>query len=327
MTIQRIYKYLLTIAVAAVLPAATASAQLVFRVCSETCPDPLRDPAGAAACHARIAACESKLTLYNGYMGQLGAGVTTYQLPALYREILQPFYSSNLSNWRFAYSDRQPPNNATTDCNVTYYNDIGFVTLLKAGILTRSWDWLFHELRHFTQCGQLGSRDAYAKMWFGHLEYAFIQNNNLETLHDRMPMEGDAESVATRVMESTRPLRDAKNRLVKPIAVSLAGPGGSVLPDRTTIAMGRYQVTAKIDGGSDPLEKNWSLKSPGATYFAPVPASVLNDGAAFALTPSTAGEYTLRLYVSQPGSNLVTASRQVVISVVSGTKTGSVIQE
>jgi hypothetical protein len=91
--------------------------------------------------------------------------------------------------------------------------------------------------------------------------------------------------------------------------------------------MGRYQVTAKIDGGSDPLEKNWSLKSPGATYFAPVPASVLNDGAAFALTPSTAGEYTLRLYVSQPGSNLVTASRQVVISVVSGTKTGSVIQE
>src|SRR5215207_4059014 len=50
----------------------STGAQLVFQVCRETCPDPLRDPAGFAACHARIAECESKLTAYNGYMGQLG---------------------------------------------------------------------------------------------------------------------------------------------------------------------------------------------------------------------------------------------------------------
>ena len=60
-----------------VVPVASLSAQLVFQVCKETCPDPLRDPGGAAMCHARIAACETKLTSYNSYMAQLGAGVTT----------------------------------------------------------------------------------------------------------------------------------------------------------------------------------------------------------------------------------------------------------
>ena len=33
-----------------------------------------RDPGGAAICHARIATCETKLSIYSGYMGQLGAG-------------------------------------------------------------------------------------------------------------------------------------------------------------------------------------------------------------------------------------------------------------
>ena len=91
----------------------SASAQ-VFPVCRETCPDPFRDPVGAAACQARISACDGKLASYRAYMTQLGAGVTTYQLPAIYRELLQPFYSANLANWRFGFSDRQPPNNATT---------------------------------------------------------------------------------------------------------------------------------------------------------------------------------------------------------------------
>src|SRR5215204_2831457 len=130
----------------------STGAQIVFQVCRETCPDPLRDPAGFAACHARIAECESKLTAYNGYMGQLGAGATRYQLPTKYREILQPFYSSNLGNWRFAFGDRQPPNNATTDCTVTYFNRANFVLLLRKGELDGGWDWLFHEIEHFNQC-------------------------------------------------------------------------------------------------------------------------------------------------------------------------------
>ena len=298
------------------LPLASASAQLVFQVCKETCPNPLTDPAGAAVCQARITVCESKLTAYNGYMAQLVAGVTTYSLPAKYREILQPFYSRNLGDWRFGFADRQPPGNATTDCNVTYFNRANFVNLLRDGNLDGFWDWLFHELRHFSQCGQLGSRDAYAKMWFGHLELAFIQNNNLATLHDRMLMEADADGVAMTVMEKTKTMRDINNRLVRPFVVALEGPGATVLPDKTYISTGTYQVAGKVSGGSDPVERNWWVKRPGMTYFEQFPASVVNDGRGFVLSAPTTGEYTLRLHVRQPGSNLPEAMRQIVLSAI-----------
>ena len=309
---------LLALALACATPATRPlSAQLVFQVCRETCPDPLRDPVGAAACHARVAACESKLTTYNAYMAQLGAGVTTYQLPAVYRDLLQPFYSANLANWRFGFSDRQPTGNATTDCTVTYFNRANFVLLLRNGTLDGFWNWLFHELRHFTQCQQLGTRDAYAKMWFGHLELAFLQNNNLATIHDRMIMEGDADNVATRVMTSTLPLRDLNNRLVRPIAVVLAGSSGQVLGDRVTTRVGNTQrFIAQVTGGSDPLERIWRWRVPGSTLLAAAPANVVDAGNAFQFTPTVAGTYHVRVRVRQPGSNLAEAVKQIAVDVL-----------
>ena len=309
-------RFILAAIFSTVVPVASLSAQLVFQVCKETCPDPFRDPGGAAVCQARISLCETKLTAYNTYMAQLSAGVTTYQLPAKYREILQPFYSANLANWRFGFADRQPPGNATTDCNVTYFNRAGFVTLLRDGNLDGFWGWLFHELRHFSQCGQLGSRDAYSKMWFGHLELAVIQSSNLETLHDRMLMEADADNVATTVLAGTRTMRDIHDRLVRPIVVTLAGPSGAVLADRTTIGKGTYDISGRVTGGSDPLERNWWVKRPGTTIFAQVPSSVLNEARVFHLIADVTGEYTLRLHVRQPGSNLPEASRQIVLNAV-----------
>jgi hypothetical protein len=298
--------------------ARSTSAQLVFQVCRETCPDPLRDPVGAAQCHARIAACESKLTAYNGYMLQLGAGTPTYQLPAMYRELLQPFYSADLSGWRFAFSDHQPPDNATTDCTVTYFNRANFVLLLREGKLDGMWGWLFHELRHFTQCQQMaGTRDAYAKMWFGHLELAFLQNNDLATIHNRMIMEGDANAVSDRVMASTVVLRDAKNRLVRPIAVTLAGSSGQVLGDRITVRVGSTQrFTAKVTGGSDPLERIWRWRIPETLQLVAAPANVVDAGNGFQFTPTTTGTYYVRVRVHQPESNLVDAIRQVTVDVL-----------
>jgi hypothetical protein len=309
-------RFIVAAIISTVVPVASLSAQLVFQVCKETCPDPFRDPGGAAMCQARISLCESKLTSYNSYMLQLSAGVPTYQLPAKYREILQPFYSGNLANWRFGFADRQPPGNATTDCNVTYFNRAGFVTLLRDGNLDGLWGWLFHELRHFSQCNQLGSRDAYSKMWFGHLELAFIQSNNLETLHDRMLMEADAETFAVTVLERTRTMRDIHGHLVKPFVVTLAGPSGALLADRTTISKGTYDVSGSVTGGHDPVERNWWVKRPGMTYFEQVPASVVNDGRGFHLNAPVTGEYTLRLHVRQPGSNLPEAMRQIVLVAV-----------
>ena len=178
----------------AFVPLNEANAQ--YAVCNETCPSPLTNPVGAATCAARIAQCNHNLTLYAGYMTQLGALVTLYQLPQLYRDVLRQFYPGvNLDNYRFGYSNRQPSGNATTDCSVTYWNDsqATYVAALRGGNLNtdQQWRWLFHELRHFGQCLAVGGRWAYAKMWFGQLETTFIQNSDLATLHDRMPMEGN----------------------------------------------------------------------------------------------------------------------------------------
>lgn len=294
-----------------------AGGQLVFQVCRETCPDPLRDPGGAAICHARIATCETKLTLYNSYMAQLGGGVTTYQLPTMYRELLQPFYNNALSGWRFGFSDRQPPANATTDCTVTYFNRANFVNLLKDGNLDGLWNWLFHELAHYDQCRLLGTRDAYAKMWFGHLEVAYIQNNNLETLHDRMMMEGSAETVATRVMDRTKPLRDVNNRLVRPIAVALKNASGQVLGDKVTVVAGStYRVTASITGGSEPLTKSWRWKTPATGYYATAPSRVLDGGNSFNVGSPTVGTYKVMLHVGQAESNLVPGVKELTVEVV-----------
>lgn len=294
-----------------------ASAQLVFQVCRETCPDPFRDPAGALACQHRIAACESKLPLYITYMAQLGAGVTTYQLPAKYREVLQPFYSANLANWRFGFSDRQPPGNATTDCSVTYFNRANFVLLLRNGELDGMWSWLFHELGHFNQCRQLGSRDAYAKMWFGHLELAVLQNSDIATIHDRMIMEGQADAVSQSVVTSTIPLRDLTNRLVRPIAVDLAGSSGQVLGDRVSYRLGNTQrFTARVTGGSDPLERIWTWRVPGTTQLVSAPNNVVDAGDGFRFAPTVVGTYYVRVRVRQPGSNLAEAIRQVTVDVL-----------
>jgi hypothetical protein len=122
-------------------------------------------------------------------------------------------------------------------------------------------------------------------------------------------------------MDKTVTMRDTRNRLVKPIVVALAGPSGAVLGDRTTILTGTYQVTGKVSGGSDPLERNWWVKRPGMTYFEQFPASVVNDGRDFVLSVPTTGDYTLRLHVRQPGSNLPEASRQIVLTVMSAPRT------
>lgn len=57
-----------------------------FQVCARQC------AFGDAACAAAVAACETKIHTYNIYMDQMGAGVTKYQLPDVYRDILRARY-------------------------------------------------------------------------------------------------------------------------------------------------------------------------------------------------------------------------------------------
>src|SRR5688572_11195700 len=74
------------------LPGSVTAAQGVSAACFETCPNALADPAGATACAARISLCQTKLLLYQSYMGQLSTGVSRLALPGLYTQILQQHY-------------------------------------------------------------------------------------------------------------------------------------------------------------------------------------------------------------------------------------------
>ena len=96
----------------------------VAATCQRTCPDVTRFPAEHAACLAEIAACQTRLGLYDTYMAQLGAGVTRRALPQVYVDVLQRFYpGASLATYRFGYSPRQPAR-ATTDCSVAQITEL-----------------------------------------------------------------------------------------------------------------------------------------------------------------------------------------------------------
>ncbi len=142
--------------------------------------------------------CISKIKLYQTYMAQLRSRTKMYRLPPKYLRYASLYPQlGNLKGYRFGYSNHQPKQNATTDCNKTYYNDKKYVNQLKQGRVhsTRLY-WLLHELQHYNQCKRVGGRDNYALMWFRDLDISIIRKRNLKNIHDRMPMEKEATNVA-----------------------------------------------------------------------------------------------------------------------------------
>lgn len=151
--------------------------------------------------------CETKVVLYRRYMDLLGAGVKLHHLPDGYVDQLKAYYPNvNLRSVRFGFSDRQPSGNATTDCHNMYFSSRDYTEKLRTGTLTVNDDlsWLYHELRHTEQCKEVGGRDPFAEMWFKDFEYSALTTNlnnpdYYKVLHDKMPMERDADTRATAV--------------------------------------------------------------------------------------------------------------------------------
>jgi hypothetical protein len=175
------------------------------RACAECEPQPggldLACAAEALACRSAVSLCEAKLAAYRAQMDELAAGVELSLLPGSYRRVLARFFPRlDLAGVRFGWSDRQPADNAITDCDRIYFARADFVARLRSEELraTSEWLWLLHELRHAEQCTLLGGRDAYAARWLDELGLAFLADADLATLHDRLPMEGDADARAER---------------------------------------------------------------------------------------------------------------------------------
>ena len=183
------------------------------------------DPCASAdlACQATLALCQAKIRAYTVYMEQLDTGRPKYPLPEIYRDILRPHYPQvDFDKIRFAYSDQQPPDNATTDCDVIFFNDTRYVSALRDAGPNDRWTWLLHELEHPAQCAAANGREGYAKRWWSELETAVRESGEtidvfqsteqlakqLQALyvrvHASMPMEKAADAKAEVVLAELR---------------------------------------------------------------------------------------------------------------------------
>jgi hypothetical protein len=174
-------------------------------------------------CRAELALCQAKISAYAIYMDQIDTGQPKYPLPEIYQEILRPHYPQvDFGKIRFAYSDQQPPDNATTDCDVIYFNDARYVSALRDAGPNDRWTWLLHELEHPAQCAAAGGREGYAKRWWSELETAVRESGETIDLlqsteqlakqlqglyvrvHASMPMERAADARAEAVLQELR---------------------------------------------------------------------------------------------------------------------------
>ncbi len=238
------------------------------------------------ACQTQQADCQAKFLLYDAYLTQMGFGVPMYSLPALYRDVLaQYFPNANLSEVEFGYSDRQPANNATCDCDNIYFNNASYVSDLQEGTIENSFYWILHELRHFEQCREQGSRDAFAKLWWDHLSQtdltSLIEDGNWDQVHDEMQMEGDAtargQSVQTQLESCC--IHPSTGRLIRPLEVA-------PMVFSTTNPQFNEGLTVSVEAshGAEPYAYEWSWKRPSNVTFQPVSSS-----------PSTPNEVVLAL--------------------------------
>ncbi|CAN5698798.1 hypothetical protein BH23GEM9_BH23GEM9_19770 [soil metagenome] len=293
------------------------SAQFVVPACDMRCPPPrLCAPfdgacndynASVTKCQTEQASCQAKFMMYDAYLQQMGMGVTLYNLPALYREELaQYFPAANLADVRFGYSNRQPDSNATTDCDRIYFNNAGYVDAVRTGTLQHDnsalhhFSWLLHELTHFEQCRQVGSRDAYAKMWWDHLSEAefqtLIETGNWMTVHDQMQMENEADTRRDQVL-MTLPgccIHPFSRLLIRPLTVAPLSFTPAQPSDGQAM---QFQVSAA--NGAEPLSYRWVVYQQGTFGMTEIGTTPM-----VTYTPSSPGNWTVQLQVTQPAGAL-----------------------
>ena len=325
---------------------------LAFEVCARNCGTPPN-----AACVAEIAACEVRIHAYNIYMGQMGLGQQTRQLPGVYRDILIPQYPQiNFNTYRFGFADRQPPNNATTDCAVTWFNSQPYVDALAAAGPNADYFWLLHELTHVEQCTAIGGRERYANRWWNEMTTAATTrgvtinfNQTPEALaaqigavfaqvHDIMPMEIAASRKGDSVAANIRKCCIANDdKPIRPLTISGINDGLEGGGSRRILG-----VTAT--GGDAPFKSTWRIKNPGEVNFETQPQNLVR-GLELLWTPKKIGgkvvtdainttiswTYAIEVDVAQEDSDLDhrTARRSITLkdvqfhSMIDGGKPGT----
>ena len=343
---------LIAAALAVLVTAVPAGA---FQVCARACA--ITD----AVCIAGVVACETRIHAYNIYMDQMGAGQQRFQLPAVYRDLLRLRYpQANFVNYRFAFSDRQPANNATTDCAITYFNSQAQVDALRnaAANPVERWHWLLHEVTHVEQCTAAGGRERYANRWWNELMTAAAASGraidfnqppealaaqigaHAAALHDAMPMEQAADNKATAVLTALGGCcMSSDRRPIRPLEIS-------AINDRLDAGMKLQRIlSVTAVNGDRPLTSVWRIKSPGESNFVTQPQNLVNGlellwrpktDKSLAQTVNTATgqtltwKYDVQVDVSQGNSGLgqrtasksITLSERVFSTTIDGRKIG-----
>ena len=142
--------------------------------------------------------------LYKTFMSLMSSGVQMKAMPYALIQKLDPYYANNLNIVRYGHASRLS-NTAITDCTKIYFSskDMTDAIAKNTPLTASSMRWLLHELAHTEQCYKVGGREAYAKMWFKDLGTALVtppfSSNDMKEIHDKMPMEKDAEAKAVQV--------------------------------------------------------------------------------------------------------------------------------
>jgi len=201
-------------------------------VCGDSCPE------ADLACNAALALCEAKIRVFGIYMAQIDARQPKYALPQIYRDILRSHYPQvDLGKIRFAFSDQQPPDNATTDCNRIYFSDAAHVDALRNAGPNPKWLWLLHELTHTEQCVGAGGREKYALRWWGELETAVRESGEtIDVFQTTEQLVKQLQALYLRV-HATMPMEQAADAKAEAVLASLSGccmgPDGTPIRPRS----------------------------------------------------------------------------------------------
>jgi len=138
------------------------------------------------------------------------------KLPHWFIQKFQKFYKNNLKSVEVHESTKVVGSNAMTDCSKIYFPK-GSILSALAGKQENfnKLRWLLHEVSHTEQCYKKGGRNNYAGMWFGNLPIGVLSaigkadtdgdgaiDKYKDRLHDKMPMESDAEQKARELSKS-----------------------------------------------------------------------------------------------------------------------------
>jgi hypothetical protein len=150
--------------------------------------------------------------LYDGYKAWMRKweGKADTPLPPPLAQFVKKHYPKvDVSKIRFGYVSSTPSSTCITDCNHIYCDDHDVIDSIKRGVIPQDdADLVFHELTHTEQCSELGGREAYAKFWFKNVPVGFfnaidgdVKDDFKDDLHDKMPMEKDADKNGNAVAE------------------------------------------------------------------------------------------------------------------------------